>query len=107
MASSGKNVSIHENKQMISNGAPQKWGTEIYKNGFHMLLMNGARSYSVLRVSEQCPNSLPDSGLRQWTKSTMKQEIIRELEDTALFSLETILGLGILWLNMEKYETEK
>lgn len=60
-----KNVSIHENKQMISNGAPQKWGTEICKNGFHMLLMNGARSCSVLSVSEQCPDSLPDSGLSQ------------------------------------------
>lgn len=56
--------------------------------------MNGARSCSLLSVSEQCPNSLPDSGLCQWTNSTTKQETFRELEDTVFIPLGNQLGVG-------------
>lgn len=77
---------------------PEKEVPKFKKNGFHMLLMNGARSCSVLSVSQQCPNSLPDSGLCQWTKSTMKQETVRELEDIAVILLENHHSVSTLLL---------
>lgn len=48
----------------------------------------------MLSASEQCPTSLPDSGGFRRTKSTMKEETIRELEDIALIPLGNQLGVG-------------
>lgn len=48
----------------------------------------------MLSVYEQCSNSSPDSGFCQWTKSTMKQKTIRELEDTVHIPLGNQLGVG-------------
>lgn len=71
-----------------------------------MLQMNGAESCFVFIVSEQCPNSLLHSGLCQWTQSTMKQETVRELEDTALILLGNQLEVGNFVTKHRRYQTD-
>lgn len=94
MASSGKKVSIHENKQIISNGAPQNEVPKFIKMAFMCCwwMELGPALCSVYLNSAL--NSLPDSGLCQWTKSTTKQETFRELEDTVFIPLGNQLGVG-------------
>lgn len=52
----------------------------------------------MLSVSQQCHNSLPDSGLCQWTKSTIKQENVRELEGIVVILLENHHSVSTLLL---------